>query len=112
MWAIKQKNIMKNSCMWFLVGTVLAAGGLALSARAQNDVYAVEFNTSNNLFGTIDLMNGDFTEISALGGTIYNDIAYAPDGTLYGLANNGGSLVTFDNDRWRYSGGITKPVRH
>jgi len=41
-------------------------------------------------------MNGDFTEISSLGGAIYNDIAYAPDGTLYGLYNNGQSLVTFD----------------
>ncbi len=75
---------------------VLVAGSLAMSARAQNNVYAVEFNTVDNRFGIINLMNGDFTEISDLGSTLYNDIAYAPDGTLYGLANNGASLVTFD----------------
>jgi len=75
---------------------VLVAGSLVLSARAQNDVYAVEFNTGDNGFGIINLMTGNFTEISSLGGAIYNDIAYAPDGTLYGLYNNGSSLVTFD----------------
>ena len=75
---------------------VVAAGSLALSAHAQNDVYAVEFNTGDNGFGIINLMNGSFTQISDLGSTLYNDIAYAPDGTLYGLANNGASLVTFD----------------
>jgi hypothetical protein len=72
-------------------------GSLAMSARAQNDVYAVEFNTGDNGFGIINLMNGDFTQIADLGSTLYNDIAYAPDGTLYGLANNGASLVTFDS---------------
>jgi len=92
----EQKKIMKKSCMLVLVGTLLAAGGLAMSARAQNNVYAVEFNTGDNGFGIINLMNGDFTQISDLGSTLYNDIAYAPDGTLYGLANNGASLVTFD----------------
>jgi DNA-binding beta-propeller fold protein YncE len=75
---------------------VLAAGSLAMSVRAQNNVYAVEFNTGNNRFGVINLMNGNFTEISSLGGTLYNDIAYAPDGSLFGIANNGSSLVAFD----------------
>ena len=75
---------------------VLAAGSLAMSAHAQNDVYAVEFNTGDNGFGIINLMNGSFTQIADLGSTLYNDIAYAPDGTLFGLANNGSSLVTFD----------------
>ena len=89
--------------MLVLVGILLAAGSLAMSARAQNNVYAVEFNTGDNRFGIINLMNGNFTEISSLGGAIYNDIAYAPDGTLYGLANNGASLVTFDST----SGAVT-----
>jgi hypothetical protein len=93
----KQENIMKKSRMLFVVGTLLAVGSLVLSARAQNDVYAVEFNTGDNGFGIINLMNGDFTQIADLGSTLYNDIAYAPDGTLYGLANNGASLVTFDS---------------
>jgi hypothetical protein len=88
---------MKKSLMLVLVGTLLAVGSLAMSARAQNDVYAVEFNTGDNGFGIINLMNGDFTQISDLGSTLYNDIAYAPNGTLYGLANNGASLVTFDS---------------
>ena len=86
---------MKNSRNLFLFSALLVAG-LAMSARAQNDVYAVEFNTGNNGFGTINLMNGTFTEIADLGGGLYNDIAYAPDGTLFGIANNGSSLVTFD----------------
>ena len=89
---------MKKSWMWFLVGTVLAAGSSAMSVQAQsNVVYAVEFNTGDNGFGIINLMNGDFTEISDLGATLYNDIAYAPDGTLFGIANNGSSLVTFNS---------------
>jgi hypothetical protein len=87
---------MKKSWMMFLVGTLLAAGSLALSARAQNNVYAVEFNTgSDNRFGIVNLMNGNFTEIADVGGTMYNDIAYAPDGTLFGIANSS-SLVTFN----------------
>jgi hypothetical protein len=90
----KPEKIMKKSCMLVLIGTLLAAGNLAISARAQNDVYAVEFLGSNR-FGTINLMNGTFTQISSLSGT-YNDIAYAPDGSLFGLYNNGSSLVTFD----------------
>jgi hypothetical protein len=92
----KQDQIMKKSRRLVLFGTVLAAGSLAISARAQNNVYAVEFNTGNNGFGIINLMNGDFTKIADLGGTLYNDIAYAPDGSLFGIANNGSSLVAFD----------------
>jgi hypothetical protein len=88
---------MKNSRILLVLGTLLAAGSLAMSARAQNNVYAVEFNTGDNGFGIINLMNGDFTEIADLGSTLYNDIAYAPDGTLFGIANNGSSLVTFDS---------------
>lgn len=78
---------------------LLAAGSLLTSARAQDvdDVYAVEFNQANNRFGTLDLLTGNFTQISALGGTIYNDVAYNPlDGTVYGIANNCGDLVTFN----------------
>jgi hypothetical protein len=92
---------MKNSRILFVFSTLLAVGSLALSARAQNNVYAVEF-LGNNRFGTINLMNGTFTEISSLSGT-YNDIAYAPDGSLFGLYNNGASLVTFD----RTTGDVT-----
>jgi hypothetical protein len=95
--AAGKEKIMKNSKMMFWIGTFVLAGGLALSARAQNDVYAVQFNTGDNSFGIINLMNGTFTQISDLGSALYNDIAYAPDGSLYGIANNGSSLVTFDS---------------
>jgi hypothetical protein len=99
----QQEKIMKNSRNLVLFGTLLAAGSLTLSAQAQNNVYAVEFNTGDNGFGTINLMTGTFTQIADLGGTLYNDIAYSPDGMLYGLANNGASLVTFD----RTTGNVT-----
>ena len=76
---------------------VLAAGGLALSARAQSNlVYAVEFNQANNRFGTIDLWNGNFTQIATIGGNLVNDLAYCPtNGVLYGILNSS-TLVTFD----------------
>ena len=59
---------MKKSWMLILIGALLAAGGSATSARAQTHVYAVEFNQSNNRFGTIDLLTGNFTLISSIGG--------------------------------------------
>jgi hypothetical protein len=76
---------------------LLAAGSLAVSLRAQDDVYAVEFNQANNRFGILDLLTGNFTQISDLGGTIYNDIAYNPvDGSLYGIQGNCANLVKLD----------------
>ena len=68
---------MKKSWMWFLFGALLATGSLAMSARAQSSVvYAAEYNQSTNRFGTIDLLNGNFTKISSFGSTLINDIAY------------------------------------
>ncbi len=83
--------------MLFLAGTLLALGGLAMSARAQsNVVYAVEYNQSTNRFGTIDLLSGNFTKISSIGTTLINDIAYCPtNGKLYGISNTT-ALVTFN----------------
>ena len=46
---------MKNSRILSVLGILLAAGSLAMSARAQNDVYAVEFNTGDNGFGIIKI---------------------------------------------------------
>jgi len=60
-----------------------------------DEVYAAEFNQGNNRFGTINLSTGNFTQLGSLGGTIINDIAYAPDGTLYGIENSA-TLVTFN----------------
>ena len=61
---------MKTSRMLILVGVLLTAGSLAMSARAQSNlVYAAEYNQSTNRFGTINLLNGNFTEIASLGST-------------------------------------------
>ena len=58
---------MKKSWMLILVGALLAAGGLAMSAQAQsNIVYAAEYNQSTNRFGTINLLNGNFTKLPPL----------------------------------------------
>ena len=83
--------------MLFLVGALLAAGSLAMSARAQsNVVYAAEYNQSTNRFGTINLLNGSFTKISSFGSALINDIAYCPtNGVLYGISNTT-ALVTFN----------------
>jgi hypothetical protein len=51
---------MKKSCTLFLFVSLLAAGSFVLSARVQNDVYAMEFKTVNNHSGAINLMNGTF----------------------------------------------------
>ena len=87
---------MKKSWMWFLFGALLATGSLAMSARAQNSVvYAAEYNQSTNRFGTIDLLNGNFTQIATIG-TLINDLAYCPtNGMLYGILNST-TLVTFN----------------
>ena len=83
---------------------VLVAGSLVVSVRGQNIVYAVEFNQSTNRFGTIDLLNGNFTRISSIGKALINDIAYCPtNGTLYGISNSS-VLVTFN----KTNGAITK----
>src|ERR1035441_510225 len=96
---------MKKSWMLFLFGALLAAGSLAMSARAQsNVVYAVEYNQSTNRVGTIDLLNGNFTRISSIGNAVINDIAYcSTNGTLYGISNSS-ALVTFN----KTNGTITK----
>jgi len=73
------------------------AAGLMLSvpvASAQQ-AYAMEFDQADNLFGTVNLVNGSFTVLGDEGGTLYNDIAAAPDGTLYGIVNST-SLVTLN----------------
>jgi len=59
-------------------------------------VYAAEYNQSTNRFGTINLVNGNFSKISTIGAAIINDIAYCPtNGALYGISNSA-ALVTFN----------------
>jgi hypothetical protein len=91
--------------MLVTLGALLVADNLAMSARAQsNVVYAVEYNQPTNRFGTIDLLNGNFTVIASIGKAMINDIAYCPtNAMLYGISNST-DLVTFN----KTNGAITK----
>ena len=75
----------------------MAAGSLAMSTQAQsNIVYGAEYNQRTNLFGTINLLNGNFNRISTFGSAVVNDIAYCPtNGTLFAISNST-ALVTFN----------------
>jgi hypothetical protein len=68
---------------------------LFVSAACSQTVYAMQFDQSANLFGTIDLLNGSFTQLGNEGSTLFNDIAAAPNGTLYGIINTA-QLVTLN----------------
>jgi len=81
-----------------VMGGTLA--GLMLSVATPSwgqQVYAVEFNQSDNVFGTINLLTGNFTQLGDEGSTLFNDIAAAPVGTLYGIENTA-SLVTLNTN--------------
>jgi len=72
--------------------------GLMLSASTSafgQQVYAVQFNQANNLFGTINLLTGNFTQLGTEGSTLFNDVAASSTGKLYGIINSS-SLVTLD----------------
>ena len=75
-----------------------------LTASAQQ-VYTMEFNQGNNLFGVFNLLTGNFTQLGNEGGTLFNDIAATSDGTLYGIVNSA-SLVSLDTS----DGAINKSV--
>jgi hypothetical protein len=81
-----------KSALCILAGLMLSA-----SAASAQQAYAMEFNQGNNLFGTVNLINGSFTQLGSVGGTLYNDISAAPDGTLYGIINSS-SLVTINTN--------------
>lgn len=68
---------------------------LFVSTSFGQTVYAMQFNQSTNLFGTINLLNGSFTRLGSEGSTLFNDVAAAPSGTLYGIVNSS-SLVTLN----------------
>jgi len=88
-----------------LVGTSLRAvfcllAGLMLfiSTRAFGQTaYAMQFNQGNNLFGNINLLTGNFTQLGTEGSTLFNDIAASPNGTLFGIINSA-SLVTLNTN--------------
>ena len=97
--------VMNKTWMLVIAGSLLVAEGLSTPARAQSTVvYAAEYNQSTNLFGTINLLNGNFVQISSFGKVLINDIAYCPtNGMVYGVSNSTG-LVTFNQT----NGAITK----
>jgi len=97
--------VMNAKWMSVIAGSLLVAEGLSTPARAQSTVvYAAEYNQSTNLFGTINLLNGNFVQISSFGKVLINDIAYCPtNGMVYGISNSTG-LVTFNQT----NGAITK----
>ncbi len=74
---------------------VLTGLGLFTSASFGQLVYAMQFNQGANLFVTINLTNGIITHLGNEGSTLFNDIADAPNGTLYGIVNSS-SLVTLN----------------
>jgi len=75
---------------------IFAAGVILHASIASAQLtYAMEFNQSDNQFGTVNLLNGAFTPLGDVGGALFNDIAAAPDGTLYGIVNSS-SLVTLN----------------
>lgn len=98
-------------------GTFLKANGFCLlaglmlsaSAASAQQAYAMEFNQGNNLFGTVNLLDGSFTQLGSEGGTLYNDIAAGPAGTLYGIINSS-SLVTINPNNGTTLGGISFSV--
>jgi hypothetical protein len=72
---------------------MLFSSGTAFGQQA----YAVEFNQGNNLFGLMNLLTGGFTQLGSEGTTLFNDIAAAPSGALYGIVNST-SLVTLNTN--------------
>ena len=76
-------------CLW--AGWELFTSNCALGQQ----VYALEFNQGNNFFGTINLLNGSFTQLGSEGSNLFNDIAASPNGVLYGIINST-SLVTLN----------------
>ena len=76
-----------------------AMAGIVLFASTSfgQQAFALEFNQANNRFGTVNLLNGSFTQLGNEGSTLFNDIAAAPDGTLYGIINSA-LLVTVNTN--------------
>jgi hypothetical protein len=82
-----------RAVLGLLLGLTLFAGTPAFGQMA----FAMEFNQGNNRFGTMNLLTGAFTQMGSEGGTLFNDIAAAPDGSLYGIINLT-SLVSLDTN--------------
>ncbi len=84
---------------WFKVALAALAGLMLFTSAPAfgQHVFALEFNQSDNRFGTIDLLTGGFTQLGSEGGTLFNDIAVATNGALYGIINSA-SFVTLNTN--------------
>jgi hypothetical protein len=105
---IMTKNIagtFRNARVFYILAGLM----LSASAASAQQAYAMEFNQGNNLFGSVNLLNGSFTQLGSEGGTLYNDIAAAPDGTLYGIIDSA-SLVTINTNNGVTSSSVSFSV--
>lgn len=60
----------------------------SVTAPAQTNVFAVNYNQPTNSFGTINLSSGSFTRVAYIGKAGINDIAWCPtNGLVYGISN-------------------------
>ena len=97
--ARKIRSMAQRVPLWFKMG-LSALAGLQLFASTTafgQLVYAMEINQGNNRFGTINLLTGAFSQLGSEGGTLFNDIAAASNGRLYGIVN-ATSLVTVNTN--------------
>ena len=73
---------------WFQrTAALLLALGAAAETRADNVVYATADNGTTNLFGTMDLTTGQFTQIATTT-PLFGSITVGAGGTLYGGEGN------------------------
>jgi hypothetical protein len=84
---------------WFKVALAALAGLMLFTSTSAfgQQSYALEFNQSNNRFGIINLLTGGFTQLGTEGGTLFNDIAAAPSGALYGIIGSA-AFVTLNTN--------------
>ena len=84
---------------WFKVALAALAGLMLFASTSAlgQQAFVLEFNQANNRFGTINLLTGGFTQSGTEGGTLFNDIAAAPSGALYGIISSA-SFVTLNTN--------------
>ena len=74
---------------WFhgMAATLLLTLGAAAETRADSVEYATADNGTTNLFGTMDLTTGQFTQISTTT-PLFGSLTVGPGGTIYGGEGN------------------------
>ena len=78
---------MRHKFNWMLLATISLLLGSVGQARADTLVYATADNGVTNLFGTMDLTTGHFTQISTTT-PLFGSLTAGPNGTLYGADIN------------------------